>query len=456
MPVRGMAVEKRRRIHICEDTRSGLLVMSGRPRQSGPRRSHAHMIPLAYAGQTLIVALLRSGADTTSPRSADRIPALVQIAVVHNLPPGGARRRLASQIGHFSTSIKEVCLSTATPITADAIVIECSRRAQRYPRILRPPLRYVDLAALQRAWHRVAEVIGTMGADVLYLNPCRYLQAPPILDGPLPRSLYFCDEPRRVDAAEPGRSSRNVLTRPIYGPAYARERRLDRATIARASLVATNTHDTPVEIQRVYGREAAVIPMGVPDEMLERPNPTATEPFLLSVGALVSNKCHDLVLHAAAATTEHRRVVIVSPRFERDEGERLRSLARMLHIDLSLRAGISDAELAELYASAFATLYLARREPLGLVSLEAQACGCPVIVADEGGLPETVADGQTGWLVMRDPQAVAAKLAMLDDLDIRSAMSTAARRRARSFTWRASAVEVERLLSELHRGSVSR
>jgi glycosyltransferase involved in cell wall biosynthesis len=38
------------------------------------------------------------------------------------------------------------------------------------------------------------------------------------------------------------------------------------------------------------------------------------------------------------------------------------------------------------------------KEPLGLVSLEAQACGTPAIVADDGGLPETVRHGKTGFV----------------------------------------------------------
>ncbi|MGH3264663.1 MAG: hypothetical protein ACRDNS_22035, partial [Trebonia sp.] len=106
----------------------------------------------------------------------------------------------------------EVCLATADPIRSDAIVVPLVRRAAGYPRSLRPPLRYVDLFALSRAWRRAGEVVRGLDADVLYLNPCRYLQAPPMLDGRAPPSLYFCDEPRRVDADDIGRSSRNPLT----------------------------------------------------------------------------------------------------------------------------------------------------------------------------------------------------------------------------------------------------
>jgi phosphatidylinositol alpha-1,6-mannosyltransferase len=53
-------------------------------------------------------------------------------------------------------------------------------------------------------------------------------------------------------------------------------------------------------------------------------------------------------------------------------------------------------------------------EALGIVFLEAQASGCPVLVGDSGGAPETVLDGETGYVVdARDPAIIAARAAEL-------------------------------------------
>ncbi|HUG86964.1 MAG TPA: glycosyltransferase family 4 protein [Euzebya sp.] len=77
-------------------------------------------------------------------------------------------------------------------------------------------------------------------------------------------------------------------------------------------------------------------------------------------------------------------------------------------------------------------------EGLGLVFLEAQACGVPVVVGDSGGAPQTVLDGTTGLVVDgHDDVAVAdAIIAILGDRQRAGRMGTAARRHAqRSWDW---------------------
>lgn len=62
----------------------------------------------------------------------------------------------------------------------------------------------------------------------------------------------------------------------------------------------------------------------------------------------------------------------------------------------------SDEELARLYKSADVLLFPTRLEGFGLVALEAQACGLPVIASDTSSLPEVVIDGISGILCPRD------------------------------------------------------
>ncbi len=351
---------------------------------------------------------------------------------------------MASQLDHLGDDIVEVCLETALPVTSEPIVVPFAPIAPTRAKVLRPPFRYRDLIMLIRAWREAAGHIRASGSDVVYLNPCQYLQAPPVLLEDIPPTLYFCDEPRRVDADPGARSTRRSLTRPLYGPAYATERWLDRAATCRAYQLATNSRYTAAQIDRVYGRHATVVTMGVADSLIShQPTPTV-QPFLLTVGALIPSKGHDLAIDVAARVS--RPVVVVAPRHDDGEQARLQRLAERLGVRLDVRVGISDAELAELYCAAYATVYLAHREPLGLVSLEAQACGCPVIVAAEGGLPETIIDGVTGWQSPRDGASAAALVERLADPAVRETMAAAAREHAKSCSWAASAAEVGELL----------
>ena len=375
----------------------------------------------------------------------------MRVAVLHNLRPGGAHRRLGEHLTGLGGDVVEVCLSTAQPLTGDAEVVPLRPRAPALRRALRPPVRYSDFAALLRAWSRAAERVRASGADVVYANPCRYLQAPAALLAPMPPALYFCDEPRRVDHDPSAAGSRRRATGPAYGMLYRAERSHDLRAVARARSLATNSQFSAAEILRAYGRRADVVALGVSDAF-RTPAPARSDgdpDYVLSVGSLVTTKGHDLAIAAVAAAQQRRRVVVVAPRIVAEESVRLTRVADAAGVSLELHFGIADAELAQLYAGAFATLYLAAREPYGLVSLEAQAAGSPVIVSDEGGLPETLAAGQRHWAVAREAGAVAMRLNELADGDLRAAASAAGRAHAGARSWADSSARIRDMLEDL-------
>jgi alpha-maltose-1-phosphate synthase len=102
------------------------------------------------------------------------------------------------------------------------------------------------------------------------------------------------------------------------------------------------------------------------------------------------------------------------------------------------------------HATAFAcpSLY----EPLGIVNLEAMACGTAVVGSRVGGIPEVVADGRTGLLAAPgDPAALAAALnALVTDPARAAAMGTAGRERAvAEFSWTQIAAQTAQLYATL-------
>lgn len=122
-------------------------------------------------------------------------------------------------------------------------------------------------------------------------------------------------------------------------------------------------------------------------------------------------------------------------------GERARLQERVQDAGVGDRVrflgAVSHDRLADYYALADVCVVPSRTESFGLVALEAQSLGTPVVAAAVGGLTEIVVDGVTGLLVRsRDPRHYAEAIAtVLADPAKREAMAAAARNRAAAFTW---------------------
>ncbi|HEY6567431.1 MAG TPA: glycosyltransferase, partial [Actinomycetota bacterium] len=110
-----------------------------------------------------------------------------------------------------------------------------------------------------------------------------------------------------------------------------------------------------------------------------------------------------------------------------------------------------QSSLADFYAAADVVLVPSRSESFGLVALEAQACGTPVVAAEVGGLRYVVQDGRTGFLVEgHDPGDHAERLLqLLADPGLQSRMGAEAARSAPRFTWDATTHAVRAVYDEL-------
>lgn len=123
-----------------------------------------------------------------------------------------------------------------------------------------------------------------------------------------------------------------------------------------------------------------------------------------------------------------------------------------------VRGMLPTAEIRQLLSAATVFVCPSVYEPLGIVNLEAMACGTAVVASDVGGIPEVVDDGRTGTLVHYDQHAedefragiAEAVNALLADPARAAAMGAAGRERAeREFAWEQAAartVEIYRSL----------
>lgn len=121
----------------------------------------------------------------------------------------------------------------------------------------------------------------------------------------------------------------------------------------------------------------------------------------------------------------------------------LPDLVRSLGLDGLVRfvPTVPQAELARWYAAASMVCVPSYNESFGLVAIEAQACGTPVVATATGGLTTAVEDGGGGLLVPgHDPRDWAESIgSLLRDDARRRVMGVAARRHASGFGWDATA-----------------
>ncbi len=181
--------------------------------------------------------------------------------------------------------------------------------------------------------------------------------------------------------------------------------------------------------------------------------------ILLFVGRVQPLKGPDVALKAAARLLETDpelrktlQVVIVggpSGRQERADPDRMRELAARLGISDFVRfePPCPQAELAQWYRAATVALTPSHSESFGLVALEAQACGTPVVAASVGGLRTVVRDGESGILVSgHDPADWAHVIKRLVQAPRRlQARSAGARRHASAFGWSATVDRLARV-----------
>jgi glycosyltransferase involved in cell wall biosynthesis len=158
----------------------------------------------------------------------------------------------------------------------------------------------------------------------------------------------------------------------------------DRRTAAQPDVYVATGQPVAERIGAFYRRSAAII-----QPPIERKWFTAhqAEDFFLFAGRLVPHKRAGLAIEACTQLGVPL-VVAGTGRIEQE-------LRRASHRKTDFVGYVSDDELRSLYARARAVL-VPSEEEFGLVSLEAQAAGTPVVAYDAGGARETVIDGETG------------------------------------------------------------
>jgi glycosyltransferase involved in cell wall biosynthesis len=217
--------------------------------------------------------------------------------------------------------------------------------------------------------------------------------------------ICYCHNPFRYawNAREATLAKYDPLRRAVLGFVFQRWRQWDWIAAQRVDLYTANSETTRRRVKRYFGRDASVL---YPPVETARFAPGAVGSDYVVLSELMPHKRIDLAIEAFNELELPLTIIGNGP-----DARRLRRLAGRT---IRFTGRVADAEAAVLLSSAKALVVTATEE-FGIAAVEAQAAGRPVIALREGGVRETVIEGETGvFFDGVEPSALAAAVRGFD------------------------------------------
>jgi D-inositol-3-phosphate glycosyltransferase len=247
--------------------------------------------------------------------------------------------------------------------------------------------------------------------------------------------------------------------------------RVEAEIAQQADLLMASTEDEARDLVDDYGADperVAVVAPGVDLSMFQpmdraearREIGHGNGRLLLFVGRLERLKGVEIAIRALALLRDRRnddvRLLVLgqdSREGDESEMERLKAVASEVGVRdrIDFVGSVAHHELPYFYAAADVCVMPSYSESFGLVGLEAQACGCPVVASDVSGLRSVVRDEVTGYLVAsHDPAAYAERIGrLLADGELAQQMGRRGRLLAQRYSWSRTADRIEELFEDL-------
>jgi starch synthase len=246
----------------------------------------------------------------------------------------------------------------------------------------------------------------------------------------------------------------------------------ERTAMLSASAVIAVSHGMAADIHVSYPEVPAdrvhVIHNGIdaqqysPDQgrdVLDRYGIEPGRPSVVFIGRVTRQKGLPVLLRAAGQIEPSAQLVLCAG--QADTAELQAEVTGLVDRLRSSRSGViwlpgmlAKPEVIQILSHATVFVCPSEYEPLGIVNLEAMACGSAVVASAVGGIPEVVADGETGLLVPAGDEAAFASAinALIRDPARAAMFGTRGRQRAVvEFSWDRIAAQTAELYADLAR-----
>jgi glycosyltransferase involved in cell wall biosynthesis len=248
----------------------------------------------------------------------------------------------------------------------------------------RPGIRAATLAIRFRLARRQAQNYGTR----IYSGVAAPFAAPARGNG---TNILYCHTPPRFLYDQKDHFADRAGRDPARRLAFERFRDGYETAVERMDLIVANSRTVQERITRYLGKSSTLV---YPPCDLEAFRWIEQGDYYLSTARLSPLKRVDKIVAAFKAMPERKLVVASSG----EDLEKLKALAAGAP-NIAFLGWISDDQLRDLIGRAIATIYVPSDEDFGMSPVESMAAGKPVIGVAEGGLRETIVDGETGTLL---------------------------------------------------------
>ncbi len=221
--------------------------------------------------------------------------------------------------------------------------------------------------------------------------------------------LCYCHTPARYlwsrqDSYTEGKSPKALLRKLGFGLFTNRLRDWDRKSVANVTQLLANSRYTAREIERCWGRASIVVHPPVRTGFFTLDPAVKREDYWLVVSAMEPYKRVELAIDAAQLAGKRLLIAGSGSQLAAMKAHAKKNARRLAKAGKPGRENlveflgrVGDEQLRDLYRRA-GVLIFPQVEDFGIIAVEAQACGCPVVARRAGGALDTVLEGRTGVL----------------------------------------------------------